>query len=68
MHYLHGDLLGRRSFSDKAEFLQIMNGLREAGVDAMFDIYNELLGVSVITVILRRAGTRPCPSRSAASP
>ena len=29
-----------------------MNRLREASVDAMFDIYNELLGVSVITVIL----------------
>ena len=52
LHYSHAIFVGRRSFKDKAEFLQIMNGLREAGVDAMFDIYNELLGVSVITVIL----------------
>lgn len=52
LHYSHAIFVGRRSFKDKAEFLDIMNGLREAGVDAMFDIYNELLGVSVITVIL----------------
>lgn len=52
LHYSHAIFVGRRSFKDKAEFLQIMNSLREAGVDAMFDIYNELLGVSVITVIL----------------
>ncbi|MBQ3484938.1 MAG: amidohydrolase family protein [Clostridia bacterium] len=52
LHYSHAIFVGRRSFKDKAEFLEIMNGLREAGVDAMFDIYNELLGVSVITVIL----------------
>ncbi|MBO7634726.1 MAG: hypothetical protein J6S72_10195, partial [Lachnospiraceae bacterium] len=30
----------------------IMADLRKEGVDAMFDIYNECLGVSVITVIL----------------
>ena len=29
-----------------------MDAYRAAGVDAMFDIYNECLGVSVITVIL----------------
>ena len=52
LHYSHAIFVGRRSFKDKDEFLQIMNGLRAAGVDAMFDIYNELLGVSVITVIL----------------
>ena len=44
--------MGRRSFKDKDEFLAIMQGLRDSGVDAMFDIYNETLGVSVITVIL----------------
>ena len=52
LHYSHAIFVGRRSFKDKAEFLEIMNGLRAAGIDAMFDIYNELLGVSVITVIL----------------
>lgn len=35
LHYSHAIFVGRRSFKDKAEFLQSMNGLREAGVDAM---------------------------------
>lgn len=52
LHYSHAIFVGRRSFKDKDEFLRIVNGLRSAGVDIMFDIYNELLGVSVITVIL----------------
>lgn len=52
LHYSHAIFVGRRSFKDKAEFLQIMDSLRQAGIDAMFDIYNETLGVSVITVIL----------------
>ena len=30
----------------------MMDELRAGGVDVMFDIYNECLGVSVITVIL----------------
>ncbi len=52
LHYSHAIFVGRRSFKDKDEFVQIMNQLRADGVDAKFDIYNELLGVSVITVIL----------------
>ncbi len=52
LHYSHAIFVGRRSFRDKAEFLSIMAGLRAEGIDAMFDIYNETLGVSVITVIL----------------
>ena len=52
LHYSHAIFVGRRSFKDKAEFLSIARELRAAGVDFMFDIYNELLGVSVITVIL----------------
>lgn len=52
LQYSHAIFVGRRSFRDKAEFLTIMNRLREQGVDAMFDIYDETLGVSVITVIL----------------
>ncbi|MBR5230905.1 MAG: amidohydrolase family protein [Clostridia bacterium] len=52
LHYSHAIFVGRRSFKDKDEFLQIIHALRDAGVDVMFDIYNELLGVSVITVIL----------------
>lgn len=52
LQYSHAIFVGRRSFRDKEEFLGIMKELREQGVDAMFDIYNETLGVSVITVIL----------------
>ena len=52
LHYSHAIFVGRRSFKDKDEFLRIITDLRAQGVDAMFDIYNELLGVSVITVIL----------------
>lgn len=52
LHYSHAIFVGRRSFKNKAEFVSIMEELRSQGVDAMFDIYNETLGVSVITVIL----------------
>lgn len=52
LHYSHAIFVGRRSFKDKDAFVRIINDLRGKGVDAMFDIYNELLGVSVITVIL----------------
>lgn len=52
LHYSHAIFVGRRSFKDKDEFVSIVNKLREDGIDMMFDIYNETLGVSVITVIL----------------
>lgn len=52
LHYSHAIFVGRRSFKDKDEFLSIVERLRSEGVDMMFDIYNETLGVSVITVIL----------------
>ncbi len=52
LQHSHAIFVGRQSFRDKDEFLKIQNELRAAGVDAMFDIYNETLGVSVITVIL----------------
>ena len=52
LHYSHAIFVGRKSFKDKDEFLSIVDRLRQQGVDMMFDIYNETLGVSVITVIL----------------
>ena len=52
LHYSHAIFVGKRSFKDKDEFLEIVEQLRDQGVDMMFDIYNETLGVSVITVIL----------------
>lgn len=52
LQYSHAIFVGRKSFKDKDEVVEIINKLRAEGVDAMFDIYNECLGVSVITVIL----------------
>lgn len=52
LHYSHAIFVGRRSFKNKDEFLQIIQKLRQTGADVQFDIYNELQGVSVITVIL----------------
>ena len=52
LHYSHAIFVGRRSFKDKDEFVKIVEQLRRQGIDMMFDIYNETLGVSVITVIL----------------
>lgn len=52
LQYSHAIFVGRRSLKDKKEFVEIMDKLRSEGVDAMFDIYNETMGVSVITVIL----------------
>lgn len=52
LQHSHAIFVGRKSFADKDEFVKIQNDLRAQGVDAMFDIYNATLGVSVITVIL----------------
>lgn len=52
LHYSHAIFVGRNSFKDKDEFVAAIEKLRAMGIDAMFDIYNETLGVSVITVIL----------------
>lgn len=52
LQYSHAIFVGRSSFRYKDEFLKILNQQRADGVDMMFDIYNELRGVSVITVIL----------------
>lgn len=52
LQYSHAIYVGRRSFKDKDEFIKIINKLRADGVDAMFDIYNECLGVTVITSFL----------------
>ena len=52
LHYSHAIFVGRRSFRCKDELLAILHGLKAKGVDVGFDIYSELLGVSVITVVL----------------
>jgi N-acyl-D-amino-acid deacylase len=52
LHYSHAIFVGRRSFRCKDELMSIIHELRDKGVDIGFDIYSELLGVSVITVVL----------------
>ncbi|MBQ3667841.1 MAG: amidohydrolase family protein, partial [Clostridia bacterium] len=52
LQYSHAIFVGRSSLKYENEFLRVIDELRKGGVDAMFDIYNETLGVSVITVIL----------------
>ena len=52
LHYSHAIFVGRRSFRCKDELLEILHALKDRGVDIGFDIYSELLGVSVITVVL----------------
>ena len=52
LQYSHAIFVGRRSLKDQPEFLSLINQMRKDGVRAQFDIYNELKGVSVITVIL----------------
>ena len=52
LQYSHAIFVGRRTIGDKDELMKIFDQLRADGVDVMFDIYNECLGVSVITVIL----------------
>ena len=52
LQYSHAIFVGRKSFADKPEFVKIIEDIRKAGVRAQFDIYDELKGVSVITVVL----------------
>ena len=52
LQYSHAIFVGRSSFKCKDELLVILMRMRENGIDAMFDIYAEDRGVSVITVIM----------------
>ena len=52
LQYSHAIFVGRRSFKCKDELVEILRKMRRDGIDAQFDIYCELLGVSVITVVM----------------
>lgn len=52
LQYSHVIFVGRRSFRCKDELMKIIHQLKKEGVEVGFDIYSELLGVSVITVVL----------------
>lgn len=48
----HSIFVGRKSFGDAKPLHAALDKMRENGIDAQFDIYSELLGVSVITCFL----------------
>ena len=52
LQYSHAIFVGTSSFKCKDELVANIERMRRNGVDAMFDIYAELLGVSVITAIM----------------
>jgi N-acyl-D-amino-acid deacylase len=52
LQYSHAIFVGTSSFKCKDELVAGIERIRESGVDAMFDIYAELLGVSVITAVM----------------
>lgn len=52
LQYSHAIFVGKRSFGCKDELISILERMRQNGVDAMFDLYCEILGVSVITVVM----------------
>ncbi|NLI53931.1 MAG: amidohydrolase family protein [Clostridiales bacterium] len=52
LQYSHAIFVGKSSFKCKDELVEIIERMRKNGVDAMFDLYAELLGVSVITVVM----------------
>ena len=54
MKFQHSHLIfvGRNTFKTKDKAHAILDKMRSEGIDAQFDIYNELLGVSVITVVM----------------
>lgn len=52
LQYSHCIFVGRNTFGDIDEVTRIFNKMKAEGIQIGYDIYNELLGVSVITVIL----------------
>lgn len=52
LQYSHAIFVGRQSFKCKDELMSMIHALKAKGIDVGFDIYSEMLGVSVITVVL----------------
>lgn len=52
LQYSHMIFVGRSTFKCKKPLLDLIDRMRGDGIDVRFDIYNETLGVSVITVVL----------------
>lgn len=52
LQYSHAIFVGSKTWGDLDEFQEIFNKMRAEGIQAGYDIYDEVLGVSVITVIM----------------
>lgn len=52
LHYSHAIFVGRQTFGCKDEFVKMINEMKTEGINIGFDIYDEDLGTSVITVIM----------------
>ena len=51
LHYSHAIFVGSKTFKTHTELLQIFDRMKAEGIELMFDIYAETMGVSVITVV-----------------
>lgn len=52
LQYSHAIFVGRRSFPYKDEMLRLFSQMRAEGMQPGFDIYNETMGTTVITVVM----------------
>ena len=52
LQYSHAIFVGRNTLPDEPELLRLFDEMRSEGIDVRFDIYNETLGTSVITVVM----------------
>jgi N-acyl-D-amino-acid deacylase len=52
LQYSHAIFVGERSLKYKDKVIEILDRIRESGIDVVFDIYSGDFGVSIITVIM----------------
>ncbi|NMD37457.1 MAG: amidohydrolase family protein [Christensenellaceae bacterium] len=52
LHYSHAIFVGRSTFPNIDEFVDIINKMKAEGINIGFDIYDEDIGTTVITVIM----------------
>ena len=52
LQYSHAIFVGRKTYPDLDEFMEMIEKMRSEGIRVGYDIYDEVMGVSVITVIM----------------
>ncbi len=52
LQYSHAIFVGKKSFGAHKPLIQTLHNIRKNGVDAMFDLYAQECGVTVITIIM----------------